>query len=78
MGMLGVEEFAAIINPPESGILAVGAVREGVIVEAGAMYARRVLTLTLSVDHRVIDGALAAAFMARLKQLLEAPARHLA
>jgi pyruvate dehydrogenase E2 component (dihydrolipoamide acetyltransferase) len=78
MGMLGVEEFAAIINPPESGILAVGAIREGVIVRDGAMYARRILSLTLSVDHRVVDGALAAAFMVRLKQLLESPAAHLA
>ena len=57
MGMLGVEEFAAIINPPESGILAIAGVREAVIVKDGAMRAGRVMTLTLSVDHRVVDGA---------------------
>jgi pyruvate dehydrogenase E2 component (dihydrolipoamide acetyltransferase) len=73
MGMLGVEEFAAIINPPESGILAVSSVREAVIVKEGSMRAGRVMTMTLSVDHRVVDGALAAQFMARLKELLEAP-----
>lgn len=73
MGMLGVEEFAAIINPPESGILAIAAVRESVIVKDGAMKPARVMTMTLSVDHRVVDGALAAAFMAKLKERLEAP-----
>lgn len=75
---LGVEEFAAAVPPDQAGILAVGAAREGVIVRDGAMYARRILTLTLSVDHRVVDGALAATFMARLKQMLESPATHLA
>jgi pyruvate dehydrogenase E2 component (dihydrolipoamide acetyltransferase) len=73
MGMLGVEEFSAIINPPESGILAISAVREAVIVKDGAMRAGRVMTMTLSVDHRVVDGAMAAAFMAKLKQRLENP-----
>jgi pyruvate dehydrogenase E2 component (dihydrolipoamide acetyltransferase) len=77
MGMLGVEEFAAIINPPESGILAISAVREAVIVKDGAMRAGRVMTMTLSVDHRVVDGALAAQFMARLKDLLETPEKLL-
>jgi pyruvate dehydrogenase E2 component (dihydrolipoamide acetyltransferase) len=75
MGMLGVEEFAAIINPPESGILAISAVREAVIVKDGAMRAGRVMSLTLSVDHRVVDGAMAAQFMGRLRELLEAPER---
>jgi pyruvate dehydrogenase E2 component (dihydrolipoamide acetyltransferase) len=73
MGMLGVEDFSAIINPPESGILAISAVREDVIVKDGAMRAGRVMSLTLSVDHRVVDGALAAAFMGRLKEILEMP-----
>ncbi len=73
MGMLGVEEFSAIINPPESGILAIAAVREAVIVKDGAMRAGRVMTMTLSVDHRVVDGAVAAQFMARLRELLESP-----
>lgn len=75
MGMLGVEEFAAIVNPPEVGILAIGAVREEVIVSGGTLKPGKVMTLTLSVDHRVIDGMLAAKFMARLKELLEWPAQ---
>lgn len=77
LGMFGVEEFGAIINPPESGILAVSAVRETVIVKDGAMTPGRVMTLTLSADHRVVDGVLAAKFMARLKEILEHPAEEL-
>jgi pyruvate dehydrogenase E2 component (dihydrolipoamide acetyltransferase) len=73
LGMFGVEEFAAIINPPEAAILAVGAARESVIVSGGTMRPGRVMTMTLSCDHRVIDGMLAAKFMARLKELLEYP-----
>jgi pyruvate dehydrogenase E2 component (dihydrolipoamide acetyltransferase) len=73
MGMFGVEEFGAIINPPESGILAVGAARESVIVENGAMRIGRVMNATISCDHRVVDGMLAAQFAARLKELLENP-----
>jgi pyruvate dehydrogenase E2 component (dihydrolipoamide acetyltransferase) len=77
MGMLGVEDFSAIINPPESGILAIAAVREAVIVKDGAMRPGRVMGLTLSVDHRVVDGALAAQFMGRLRELLESPEKLL-
>jgi pyruvate dehydrogenase E2 component (dihydrolipoamide acetyltransferase) len=73
LGMFGVEEFSAIINPPESAILAVGAIREGVVVENGAMRPTRLMTVTLSVDHRVIDGVLAAQFLKTLKEFLEAP-----
>ena len=73
LGMFGVEEFAAIINPPESAILAVAAARETVIVKDGSMRPGRVMTLTLSVDHRVVDGLLAAQFAAKLKELLESP-----
>ncbi len=73
LGMFGVEEFAAIINPPEAAILAVGAARESVIVSGGAMRPGRVMTMTLSCDHRVVDGMLAAKFMARLKEILENP-----
>ncbi len=73
LGMFGVEEFAAIINPPEAGILAVGAARETVIVKDGAMRAGKVMTVTLSCDHRVIDGLLAAKFLARLKEIVENP-----
>lgn len=74
LGMYGVEEFAAIINPPEAAILAVGSIRESVIVNNGALKAGKVLTMTLSADHRIIDGLLAARFMNRLKELLESPA----
>jgi pyruvate dehydrogenase E2 component (dihydrolipoamide acetyltransferase) len=73
MGMLGVEDFAAIINPPESGILAISAIREDVIVKDGALRPGRVMSLTLSVDHRVVDGAVAAQFMNRLREILESP-----
>jgi len=75
LGMFEVDEFAAIINPPEAGILAVGAVREAVVVHQGSMRAGKVMTLTLSADHRVIDGVLAAKFMARLVDLLTDPSR---
>ncbi|HVT87764.1 MAG TPA: 2-oxo acid dehydrogenase subunit E2 [Tepidisphaeraceae bacterium] len=78
MGMLGVEDFSAIINPPESGILAISAVREDVIVKDGAIRAGKVMSMTLSVDHRVVDGALAATFMAKLKERLEKPESLLA
>ncbi len=73
LGMFGVEEFSAIINPPEAAILAVGAVREDVVVREGALRPGRVMTLTLSADHRIIDGLMAAKFMSRLKEILEAP-----
>ncbi|MFP4433763.1 MAG: 2-oxo acid dehydrogenase subunit E2 [Phycisphaerae bacterium] len=73
LGMFGVDEFSAIINPPEAGILAVGAVKEDVIVENGAMRPGRVMKMTLAADHRVVDGLLAAKFLARLKELLEQP-----
>ena len=77
LGMFGVEEFSAIINPPESGILAVSALRETVIVENGTMRPGRVMTMTLSADHRIVDGLLAAKFMQRLKAILENPASEL-
>ena len=73
MGMFGIEDFSAIINPPEAGILAVSAAREQVIVRDGAMRPGRVMNLTLSADHRIVDGMLAAQFMGQLKALLEAP-----
>lgn len=74
LGMFGIEQFAAIINPPESAILSVGAMRETVVVQNGAMVIGKVMTMTLSADHRVVDGLLAAKFMVRLKELMEAPA----
>jgi pyruvate dehydrogenase E2 component (dihydrolipoamide acetyltransferase) len=78
LGMYGVEEFAAIINPPQAAILAVGAVRDEPVVEDGAVVPGRVMTLTLSVDHRPVDGVLAARWLAVLAELLQHPARILA
>jgi pyruvate dehydrogenase E2 component (dihydrolipoamide acetyltransferase) len=77
MGMFGTEEFSAIVNPPESAILAVGAIREDIKVMDGTIRPTRMMTLTVSVDHRVIDGAVAAQFLNRLKELLEAPEQML-
>ena len=73
LGMFGVEEFSAIINPPESAILAVGALREGIKVENGQILPTRLMTLVLSSDHRIIDGVLSARFLQTLKDLLEHP-----
>lgn len=78
LGMYGVEEFAAIINPPHAAILAVGAVREQPVIENGTVVPGQVLTVTLSVDHRPVDGVLAARWLAVLTELLEDPARVLA
>jgi pyruvate dehydrogenase E2 component (dihydrolipoamide acetyltransferase) len=78
LGMFGVDEFVAIINPPEAAILAVSAVREDVIVKDGAIKAGQTMNLTLSADHRLIDGTLGAQFMARLKALLENPIQLIA
>ena len=77
LGAFGVEEFTAIINPPGSAILALGAVAEEAVVRAGAVVPRRILHATLSSDHRAIDGAQAAAFLAEFKALCEEPARAL-
>jgi pyruvate dehydrogenase E2 component (dihydrolipoamide acetyltransferase) len=77
LGMFGVESFSAIINPSEASILAVGALREDIIVKDGAIRAGKVMTMTISADHRLIDGLLAAKFMARLKELLENPSSML-
>ena len=73
LGMFGVETFHAIINPPESGILAVSAIIPKPVVVNGQIAIRPCLKLSLSVDHRVVDGALAARFLARIKELVEDP-----
>jgi pyruvate dehydrogenase E2 component (dihydrolipoamide acetyltransferase) len=77
LGMYGVEEFAAIINPPHAAILAVGAVRDEPVIEDGAVVPGRVMTVTLSVDHRPVDGVLAAQWMAAFVELVEHPVRLL-
>ena len=78
LGMFGTEEFAAIINPPHAAILAVGAVREEPVVVDGALAVGQVMRLTLSVDHRPVDGVVAARWMQALVELLEHPVRILA
>jgi pyruvate dehydrogenase E2 component (dihydrolipoamide acetyltransferase) len=78
LGMYGAEEFAAIINPPHAAILAVGAVRDEPVIEGGEVVPGRVMSLTLSVDHRPVDGVVAARWLAVLEELLEHPARILA
>ncbi len=73
MGMYGVRDFAAIINPPQAGILAVGAGEKRPVVKDGALAIATVMTCTLSVDHRVVDGALAAEWLADFKRTIEDP-----
>ncbi|MGB3955009.1 MAG: dihydrolipoamide acetyltransferase family protein, partial [Brooklawnia sp.] len=73
MGMYGVREFSAILNPPQSGILAVGAAEARPVVVDGEPGVATVMTMTLSCDHRVIDGALGAEFMQALKARIENP-----
>jgi len=73
LGMLGVDSFTAIINPPEAGILAVGRIGKRPVVKNDEVCIRSMLTLTLSVDHRIVDGALAAKFIAQIRHHLENP-----
>jgi pyruvate dehydrogenase E2 component (dihydrolipoamide acetyltransferase) len=73
LGMLGVEQFSAIINPPHAAILAVGATLQKPVVENGELKVGSVLRCTLSVDHRAVDGALAAQWLAVFKGLMENP-----
>jgi len=73
LGMFGIEEFSAIIVPPEAAILAVGAIQQVPTAEEGRVVVRPRMRVTLSCDHRVIDGATGARFLADLKKLLEAP-----
>jgi pyruvate dehydrogenase E2 component (dihydrolipoamide acetyltransferase) len=73
LGMFGVDEFTAIINPPEAAILAVGAIKDVPVVENGRIVPGKVMRMTLSVDHRVFYGATAAQFMAEVKRLIENP-----
>jgi pyruvate dehydrogenase E2 component (dihydrolipoamide acetyltransferase) len=74
LGMLGIQQFDAIINPPQGAILALGAVEKRAVVEHDAIVVRQMVTATLSCDHRVIDGALGAHFLAAFKQFVENPA----
>jgi pyruvate dehydrogenase E2 component (dihydrolipoamide acetyltransferase) len=73
LGMFDIDQFTAVINPPEAGILAVGSVTPKAVVVEGQVAIRRQVRLTMSCDHRVIDGATGAAFLRTLKQMLENP-----
>ena len=77
LGMLGIEEFTAIVNPPDACIMAVGGIKETVIVKDGEMKPGNVMKVTLSCDHRAVDGAVGAAFLKTFKELLENPVRML-
>jgi pyruvate dehydrogenase E2 component (dihydrolipoamide acetyltransferase) len=77
LGMYDVEEFSAIINPPEGAILAVGSVRQQPVVEEGEIRVGRRMKMTISCDHRVMDGAMGARFLQDVKRLLEEPLRLL-
>ncbi len=77
LGMFGIDEFTAIINPPDACILAVGAAKETVIAENGQMKIAQVMKVTLSCDHRVVDGAVGSAFLNSLKDFLENPVKML-
>ena len=77
LGMFGVEEFTAIINPPNACILAIGGIKEAVIVKNSVMNPGHTMKVTLSCDHRAVDGAVGAAFLKSLKGLLEDPVRIL-
>lgn len=73
LGMFGIEEFTAIINPPDACILAVGGVKDTAVVENGALIPGKVMKVTLSCDHRVVDGVVGSQFLQTLKAMLEEP-----
>jgi pyruvate dehydrogenase E2 component (dihydrolipoamide acetyltransferase) len=78
LGMFGIDEFTAIINPPDACILAVGGIRQTPVVKNGQIVPGNIMKVTLSCDHRVVDGATGAAFLQTLKQYLENPVMMLA
>jgi pyruvate dehydrogenase E2 component (dihydrolipoamide acetyltransferase) len=73
LGMFGIKEFTAIINPPEAAILAIGAAKPTAVVAGGEIVLRNMMSVTMSCDHRVIDGATGAKFLQTFKQMLENP-----
>ena len=77
LGMFDIDEFTAIINPPDACILAVGSIVEKPIVKNGQIVVGNVMKVTLSCDHRVVDGATGAQFLQTLKSMLENPVRIL-
>ena len=77
LGMMGIKEFTAIINPPEAAIIAVGAANPTPVVRDGQIVIRSIMNVTMSCDHRAIDGATGAKFLQTFKQMLEQPAMML-
>ena len=77
LGMYGIDDFAAVINPPEGAILAVGSIRQEPVVVDGAVVPGRRMKMTLSCDHRVVDGAVGAEFLSALRSVLERPTQIL-
>jgi pyruvate dehydrogenase E2 component (dihydrolipoamide acetyltransferase) len=73
LGMFDIDEFTAVINPPEAAVLAVGSIASKPVVTDGSVMVGRRMRVTMSCDHRVIDGATGAAFLQTLKQMLENP-----
>jgi pyruvate dehydrogenase E2 component (dihydrolipoamide acetyltransferase) len=73
LGMYGIDQFTAIINPPETGILAVGRAEDKAVVIDGAVVIRKRLRLTMSCDHRAVDGAVGARFLQTLGRMIENP-----
>ena len=78
LGMFGIKEFTAIINPPEAAIFAIGAAKPTAVVKDGEIVVRNIMSVTMSCDHRVIDGATGAKFLQTFRQMLENPALMLA
>ena len=74
MGMLGIEHFAAVINPPQAAILAVSAIKDRPVVRDGKLAVGKTMMVTLSCDHRIVDGVVAGRFLQELKRFLENPA----
>jgi len=77
LGMMGIEEFTAIINPPDACILAVGGIKKVLQLKNGSVVETNVMKVTLSCDHRVVDGMKGALFLQTLKSLIENPVRML-
>ena len=73
LGMFGIRDFSAVINPPHATILAVGAGEQRPVVKDGALQTATIMTVTLSTDHRAVDGALGAELLSAFKQLIENP-----
>jgi pyruvate dehydrogenase E2 component (dihydrolipoamide acetyltransferase) len=73
LGMFGIDDFTAIINPDDACILAVGAIKQRAVVENGVIVPANIIRLTLSCDHRVVDGVEGAKFLSTLKNMLESP-----